>query len=321
MASRVRWGYGDDWQKACHTRRDLFERAWGTRKRIEDIDQDDVDRFADLRRSGELAPTNSNVGGVRDGTIEADIRWLSTVLNWARRKKVNGTRLVTANPLQEIEDRPKPKNVRHPVASHQRFVKTLEKADEVDPDGRLACMLSLARWTGHRENAICELRVSDFLRTPDDVARALAGLGQDETRAAHFPLGGLLWRAESDKQEVGHVTPLSGPARVALDSYLERSPRLGDVPLFPSPNDDSKSIRRDLAGDWLVRAEKKAKLPKLAGGRWHPYRRLWANERKHLPVQDVAAAGGWNDTQSLTLIYQKADPETVLAVVNAGAGG
>jgi hypothetical protein len=32
----------------------------------------------------------------------------------------------------------------------------------------------------------------------------------------------------------------------------------------------------------------------------------------------VAAAGGWGDTQALTLIYQKADPETVLEVVKAG---
>jgi integrase len=112
--------------------------------------------------------------------------------------------------------------------------------------------------------------------------------------------------------------PLSQRAREELDRYLERNPRLGDVALFPAPEGGSQPIRRDLAGDWLVKAEKLAKLPKLAGGRWHPYRRLWATERKHLPPQDVAAAGGWGDTQALTLIYQKADPETVLEVVKAG---
>ncbi len=31
-------------------------------------------------------------------------------------------------------------------------------------------------------------------------------------------------------------------------------------------------MRIDTAGKWLLRAEKKANLPKLAGGRWHPYR-------------------------------------------------
>ena len=50
-------------------------------------------------------------------------------------------------------DRPKEKNVRRPVASHDRYVKTLAKADEVDPKGRLRCMLALARFTGRREHA------------------------------------------------------------------------------------------------------------------------------------------------------------------------
>lgn len=312
--------YRDAWQKASKTRRKLFEEAWGQDKKIEDIDQDDLDRFADLRRTGELHPEGSRItDGVRDGTIEADIRWLSTVLNWAHKKKIDGKRLAPSNPVSELE-RPQPKNVRRPTASHTRYVKTLEKADKVDSEGRLACMLSLARYTGHRENAICQLHASDFLRTPEDVAATLAALGHDERRADHFPHGGLRWRAESDKQEVDHVTPLSKPAREALDAYLERNPRIGEAPLFPAPGDDTKPIRKDLAGDWLVRAEGYAKLPKLAGGRWHPYRRLWAQERKHLPAQDVAAAGGWNDTQALEDLYQKSDPATVLDVVNAGTG-
>ena len=45
----------------------------------------------------------------------------------------------------------------------------------------------------------------------------------------------------------------------------------------------------------LRRAEEKAGLMKLERGVWHPYRRLWAVERKHLPDLDVARAGGWRD--------------------------
>ena len=67
-----------------------------------------------------------------------------------------------------------------------------------------------------------------------------------------------------------------------------------------------------------MKAEKLAELPKLAGGRWHPYRRLWATERKTLPDADVAAAGGWRDTRALKMSYQQADPITVLRVVEAG---
>ena len=112
--------------------------------------------------------------------------------------------------------------------------------------------------------------------------------------------------------------PISDRVRAALLEYLSRNPRLGEAFLFPAPQDPSKPVLKGLVGGWLMKAEKLAGLPKLSGGRWHPYRRLWATERKHLPSQDVAAAGGWNDTQALTLIYQKADPATVLRVVEAG---
>lgn len=60
-------------------------------------------------------------------------------------------------------------------------------------------------------------------------------------------------------------------------------------------------------------------MPKLAGGVFHAYRRLRSSERKHLPDVDVAAAGGWRDTQALRLSCQQADPATVLRVVEADA--
>ena len=278
----------------------------------------DLDRFIAMRRSGELRPKdNRKHRGVRDGTIGADISWLSTVLRWARGYRVDGRPLVAVNPLEGFK-RPKEMNILRPIASHDRYLSTLAVADQVDPGGRLRCMLALARWTGHRESAICQLRVSDFLRGEVDVRRVLAGLGQDESRSKHFPRGGLRWRAESDKQGYAAVVPISDHARAELDRYLERNPRLGDVPLFPAHNNPEKPIRRDVAGLWLLKAEKLANVPKLRGGRWHPYRRLWATERKHLPVQDVAAAGGWGDTQALATLYQKADPATVLQVVEVG---
>jgi hypothetical protein len=55
-----------------------------------------------------------------------------------------------------------------------------------------------------------------------------------------------------------------------MDAYLKQNPRMGDVPLFPSPKDDSKPIRRDLTARWLLKAEKLAGLPKLAGGQFPP---------------------------------------------------
>jgi hypothetical protein len=64
----------------------------------------------------------------------------------------------------------------------------------------------------------------------------------------------------------------------------------------------------------LVRAERLAKLPKLLGGVWHPYRRLFATERQSLSDVSVAAAGGWRPTKTLK-IYQQIDPVLVLAAV------
>jgi len=66
------------------------------------------------------------------------------------------------------------------------------------------------------------------------------------------------------------------------------------------------------------RAEQHAKLPKLEGGLWHPYRRKWATERKHLPLSDVAEAGGWKDRGTLLQCYQQPDPDTLLRVMEGG---
>ncbi len=64
--------------------------------------------------------------------------------------------------------------------------------------------------------------------------------------------------------------------------------------------------------------KRQQQLPKLKAGVFHPYRRLWATERKSLPDVDVAAAGGWKDTQALRLSYQRADPVGILKVVQGG---
>ena len=53
---------------------------------------------------------------------------------------------------------------------------------------------------------------------------------------------------------------------------------------------------------------------KLLG--FHAYRRKWATEREHLPLKDVAEAGGWLDTRSLEQCYQQADEATLLQGVS-----
>ena len=63
------------------------------------------------------------------------------------------------------------------------------------------------------------------------------------------------------------------------------------------------------------RAFRLAELAPPPHGLWHSIRRKWATERKGYPVKDVAAAGGWRDTQTLLNSYQQVDAETVPQVV------
>jgi hypothetical protein len=104
-----------------------------------------------------------------------------------------------------------------------------------------------------------------------------------------------------------------------IERYLNINPRAGAVPLFPSVRDASKALPRVVAERWLVRAEGLAQQPKLRGGCFHPYRRLWATERKHLPDIDVAEGGGWTGTKAMKLAYQSATPAGVLAAIEVAS--
>ncbi len=86
--------------------------------------------------------------------------------------------------------------------------------------------------------------------------------------------------------------------------------------VFCAEHDIMKAMDRHLFDKWLAYAERKAGLKKLDGGLWHPYRRKWATERKHLSITDVAEAGGWRDTATLLTCYARPDNETLLAVMS-----
>lgn len=320
-------GLSEKYAKHAEARMALFLEAWGRDQIVADIDQGNVDRYSDLRRAGRLSPFDPadaqkrkgrKPRKVTDGTLAGDFRWLSSAFNFARRKRVNGDRLLRENPLHDI-DWPKEKNPRQPVASQRRYEKTQAKTDVVDPKGRLRCMLALARYTGRRHGAIAALRASDVLLSTAAIRTKIAAVGMDEQIADSMPHGAIHWSPETDKVGLLHITPISEAMRAELERYLRANPRIGDAPLFPSDEKNSEPIRTDVAARWLLDAEERAGLPKLKQGTWHPYRRLWASERKHLPDVDVAAAGGWKDTVALKRSYQHADPDTILAVVQHGA--
>lgn len=326
-------------RREAKSRASMFVDAWGPDLLVTDIDQTRVDEYCRKRRSLEVVAPSFKPGPdgkrkrgyrepkpVRDGALHGDLSWLSTVCNWAAGFRLDGRRLLAENPLRGLTW-PKEKNPRRPVASHQRYLATLAHADSIDPQGRLRCVLALARFTGRRESALCALHASDLLLTRERICSALAAAGMDERLADHMPHGAIRWRAEADKQGFLFISPINPDARAEIERYLARQPRVGDVCLFPAPGrrrakdapvPPETPMRRDTILRWLVRAEQAAGLPKLVGGVFHPYRRLWASERKHLPDVDVAAAGGWRDTQALRKSYQHADPATVFRVVVGG---
>ncbi len=108
---------------------------------------------------------------------------------------------------------------------------------------------------------------------------------------------------------MGHFHP------ALTDRILAHRPGIGAAPLFPAPRDPTKPMTRHLADKWLRKAEKLAKLEPQKGSLWHAYRRKWATERKHLPDIDVARAGGWTNPNTLRLVYQQSDADTMLRVV------
>jgi integrase len=228
------------------------------------------------------------------------------VFNWGcRHKLASGKRLLEHNPLHDCEGSlPREKNVRRPIALHDRFLRTLSVADQVDPHGRLRLILTLARYTGRRESAIIQLRASDVLLSPERLGRSLADAGMDERLADHMPHGALRWSAETDKQGTLHISPISTATRAGLERYLAQNPRVGDVPLFPGPKDATLPISRVIAARWLLKAEAQADVAKLLGGTFHPYRRLWASERNTWRTSTWRAPGAgrarkrWRSTSS-----------------------
>jgi hypothetical protein len=86
--------------------------------------------------------------------------------------------------------------------------------------------------------------------------------------------------------------------------------------MLVSGNDPSVAMDRHTLAGYLEAAEADARLPKLDGGLFHPYRRKWATERKDQPLTDVAAAGGWQNTATLLTCYQQPTNDALLAVMN-----
>jgi integrase len=125
----------------------------------------------------------------------------------------------------------------------------------------------------------------------------------------------IRWRAESDKKRREWVVPVPEGLLIDLRHFQRQLGAVGGW-IFGTERNPLAPMSRHEFRIWLEQAEAHAKLPKLKGGLWHPYRRKWATERKHLSITDVAAAGGWQDTATLLTCYQQPTNDALLAVMS-----
>jgi integrase len=148
--------------------------------------------------------------------------------------------------------------------------------------------------------------------------RRLGAIRQLQWDHVNFEAAEITWVADFDKKGVEWVTPV--PARL-LDELRVFRKMLGAIggSIFAGERKPGQAMDRHLFDKWLVGAEREAKLQKLPGGLWHPYRRKWAMERKHLPLTDVAAVGGWKDVGTLLSCYSQPDRQTMLDVMGETA--
>jgi len=188
---------------------------------------------------------------------------------------------------------PTEKDPRRPLLARETVKALLLVAPDIHP--YLRPLILLAWRTGRRLSAILALRWDDV----------------------EFEKGTIRWRAEHDKIRQTWLVPAHGEVLYELLRFRNERRTVRSPLVFPHSQrrrHRGGPTTRHLAAYWLKEAFLRGKITKPAGSAWHMFRRLWATERKDLPLKDVAAAGGWRDTSTL-LRYQQPDEETLRAVV------
>ena len=292
------------------TRRDSSARALlllavlGAACDVESLSQSDVDAYTKKRMTGGIRYGLARITGpVRARSAEADLVLLRTMIRWAMTVRTpTGGRLLAFDPLFGMR-RARERNPKRPMASVERFQKTRDAMQALAAEGqsgmekarwlKMELALVLAEATGRRPGSIRQLRWEDV-----DLAKP------------H-----IRWRAEADKKRKEWVVPIPADLAEQIRSFRRRLGSVGGW-MFAAEKNGEQPMDRHLFDKWLSFAEKRAGVPKLDGGLWHAYRRKWATERKHLPLNDAAAAGGWSDVDTLLKVYQQTDPQTLLAVMS-----
>ena len=265
-----------------------FAQFLGDDQRVDELTPDRIHAYVVWRRAGGVskAPVGAN-------TLQRDLAMFKAVLNWACRQYDGRRPLLTTHVMQHYKI-PSERNPKRPVVDSVTIRALLARADEIHPF--LHTLIVLAWRTGRRLSSILALRWDDI----------------------DAEAGTIRWRAEHDKIGKTWIVPAHRDALTELARFRAQHPAIGSALLFPHPQrrrHHDGPVTRHLAAWWLNEAFRRCQLVKPAGSLWHMFRRVWATERKDLPLKDVAAVGGWDDPGTL-LRYQQPDAVTMRAVVD-----
>jgi integrase len=273
---------------------------FGEGREVRSLTDSDVGRYRQARLRGECGPSRK---AVRARTLAADLVALRTMLNWATRQRNNqGVPLLEYEPLRGVST-PVEKNPRRPVASLERYQATR------------TAMQRLGQSCGSDAERVRWVQVELALVLAEATGRRLSSIRQLRWEDIDLDTRTIQWRAEADKKGRDWTVPMPGALGQELREFRRRLRAVGGF-VFARESDADEPMDRHLFNKWLAVAEHEAGLPKLKGGLWHPYRRKWATERKHHSLKDVAAAGGWKNTDTLLTCYQQPDRDTLLAVMS-----
>ena len=272
--------------KGAHTRghdraaMHMFLRFFGRNRDPATLSQRDWDRFIRERRAGRIGPSGRPVS---DRTVEYDLKFLVAVLNWAARSRdERGRPLLDRNPLKGLR-KPTEKNPTRVVLAEDEYRALLKVAPRVDWRFHLA--LVLAHETGHRIGAIRQLRWFDI----------------------DFQGGTILWRAEHDKSDHEHVTPVTAEALSALKEARRSHPGTGEAPVLPAPKNPLACAGAARLHAWWSKAQILAGLDPMSGRGWHSLRRKFASDLMDQPLKVLCALGGWKTAKTVLECYQRPD--------------
>ena len=303
----------------------LLVAHFGTNCDVRTLNEDDVLAYIQRRLAGgikyQIDGVEKVTRKVRMRSPQADLKLLLAALKWGTTVRVGqGKRLLEFHPLAAVR-LPHEKNPKRPIATWERFQKMRTAAQKLVAEAETILADPTQKVVTHataEANRLKWLRAELALVLFEATGRRRGSVRQLRWEDMSLPAGAegeIQWRAEADKKRQEWVTPIPVALVEELREFRRKLGAVGGL-VFPTLQNPNRPIHKDLLSSWMEALRDRAGLSKLDGGICHPFRRKWATERKHLPVKDVAAAGGWKDVGTLLTSYQQADRETMLAVMS-----